>query len=302
MIKNYRFFYLILVFCVLLFSGCFSATPKINSLKILNKILVQTDCLRFPETILILFKKNVLVLKNKIKSISEYEHKVTFGKISDEKKLASVLNFDNSANMTETTLYNTGGRIEVKNTFKYDANGNVAERTCYYPDGSVKFKEIFEYKYDNSDNVISAKITNTSNNSMLSCTFKYNESNNIVERNVYNADGSLDGKQSYKYADNGNLIDITEYKPDGSILARVEYVYNDKILLTAIKRNVLNRNDRWAYSYDNDGNIIEEDTEVDGKTTLTKFKYGDKGLLIEADFCNRAKEPEFITKYEYEKY
>ncbi|MEZ7892567.1 MAG: hypothetical protein QMC67_12540 [Candidatus Wallbacteria bacterium] len=300
MFKKILFFIFLILFFTASLTGCFSSAPKINSLKLLNKLLVQTDLIILPETILINLKKAELVLKNNIKTIKEYQHKASFGKASEERKQTISMIFDNSANLTELIKYNENSGIDVKNVLKYDDKGNIIERICYNADGSMKFKEDIEYKYDNSSNVTEAKIKNSSDNSSMILSFVYNDKGYLIERTLYSKDGSIDSKQTYIYADNGSLVNVTEYAPNGSIMAKVEYIYNENFFITEIKRTISSSTDKWLYSYDNSGNVSEENAEIKNKTSITKFKYDDKRLILQTDFCNIAKEPEIITKYEYE--
>lgn len=182
--------------------------------------------------------------------------------------LTSEKHFDEMGNVTKdiTVEYNPE---EYSYSYEYDENGRIVKETTYWSDGSSlrQFEQSLVYKYDEAGNLIlqSVYFDEALQKPFYTYHSEYNENGQQILYYVKN-DG-FDGEIGYKieydpvlntedeYCDNGYgtlyLSTHKEYSTTGELLL-VRY-YNEN------GDNTLTCQYAYDYTYDQDGNVIEQE-------------------------------------------
>lgn len=171
----------------------------------------------------------------------------------------------------------------LKSLSDYDKNGNEIQQIYYQSDGS---KTTVNFEYDKSGNLLKA----TDNEGIrLESIYK----NNLVieEKTRYE-------KITYEYNDKGDLTNEKTYDDDGQLDDWKRYVYeydNDKVL----KKETYERQGEQeqlvaihTYSYNKNGQVVEEDLKGIYDQRNTKSEYSTNGNLkqtTELAFGNKEK-------------
>jgi hypothetical protein len=112
----------------------------------------------------------------------------------------------------------------------------------------------------------------------------YNDTGNIEEEIQYKSDGVVHLRRTYEYDATDKLLE--EFLYDANDVALNKYLFRYDLRGLLSERIVFKKNDKWQYTYDKAGNLIEEkgiksDGKIDG---ITEYQYNDSGkLIIETD-------------------
>lgn len=194
----------------------------------------------------------------------------------------------------EITDYDSDDRKKQHKTIKYNKNSIIFEAINeYYYNDDLFRKTII--KYDDKGNKISElsyqdnKVTSEYNT-----TNKYNDKNQLVQTITYLT------KDSDLYIDTITAIIIYEYDKDGNTILKkykkggLSIPYNKEKLVYVIATK---------YKYNDKGSVIEK-IEYDEKceptgTWMYEYKYNEKELIIEKATYQDG-EPKYMLVYEYE--
>src|SRR5690349_19391792 len=96
-------------------------------------------------------KLHQLVLKNKIKSITEFRTESHLG-INQKEVNSHVELFNERGLRTKETIFNTDGNIDVIITYEYDKNENLTVAKAVSKDNSLVYKKTFSYDVHDNRN------------------------------------------------------------------------------------------------------------------------------------------------------
>lgn len=183
-------------------------------------------------------------------------------KISDDKKTV----IENDVNNVSSTLIkydgnilyreilNKDGQTAGKTMYTYNSEGFILKRELYF--GEIKaLDEVYEFKQDKTGNV---KYYASDGTLMSNSEFRLNSQNSLIEELKYNSKGETEQKYEYTYDSKGRMIE-------------------ERIIFQNEQKTVTN------YSYDENDNIIEEQTKDNGGNILSynKFAYEGKKVIEE---------------------
>jgi hypothetical protein len=183
--------------------------------------------------------------------------------------------------------------------YRYDAQQRMAEAHYLTPTGEIAQKKIFQYltnalPTDNNTlremlNALPSEIIFYRNPSTIGYRDVYSfrePSAFLVQKIRYRADSTVEQREEYRYDTKGQIIErllyagISVAKPSGELVSRT------------------------VYSYDVQGNLLEETNIHENTTALSKQKhrYDQTGLRVETQYFWSAKPPLRLTsvrKYLY---
>lgn len=156
-------------------------------------------------------------------------------------------------------------------------------------------------------------------------TYTYNRKGLCTERREYDAERMLFFRYRFKYDRWGNQIEEQSIAPDGTLTSLSRSTYNEQGHEVEKRLRRGESADHIKYTYDNRGNVIEEEKktngafsvrrlyryddhnnkiedtqfEQDGSVTTQRFeyKYDSNGLLLEEQIFNRENQP--TTRYAF---
>jgi hypothetical protein len=194
-------------------------------------------------------KEQAMVLKNKIKTITEYRSNVFLG-VKQTEQLSEVKTYNGRGLKTREVAYTNDGAIDLiityqydtkdnliakvavnndnnlifKDTRSYDAKNNRKELYHYLPDGTYKYKNIASY----DDNYRMTELAWYWPTGFVSKNvYSYNGFNKISDTE-YSANGKITYEWEFKYNPNDNLIEATQYYPGNILTRKITYEYNSQ--------------------------------------------------------------------------
>jgi|GEM_PF-4329593 len=156
----------------------------------------------------------------------------------------SMINYDENGSITEIVVYSENDEINSRYTYKYDANGKKLER-IQYSDGTLYNK--FVFNYDATGKFVSMKCGYPETE--IYCTAlpdKSDAKGNITVFKLNYTDESIDITCKY---DNNNVTSISI----GGEEVEIKYDSENRIIKDIV----------GEYSYDNNGNLIQNGTDED---------------------------------------
>lgn len=182
-----------------------------------------------------------------------------------------------------------GRKVEI--TYTYDEYHNLTSITEGH-----KEKEMHEYEYDKEGNILVERLKDESSTTVN----KYNPKGELVEKKILVDKGSVlytwryefyaDGKpyRTSIYNDDGTLFQYTEtiyegenistetsYQPDCDPLTK-KYKYDEHNNVISIEEYHTITN----FEYDENGHVISELENSNGRITSKKYRYDSKGNII----------------------
>ncbi|MGF7216963.1 hypothetical protein GGR92_003130 [Spirosoma lacussanchae] len=238
--------------------------------------------------------------KNRIQQILTYRIDLA----TNDSSLTEHKFYDNLGNLIERRQYDSMGKLRYKGIFDYNDKGLCTQETGY--DGNSNLLQLFIYTYDKNGNqtdyqqlspdkkiwVHQKSVFNSQGQRIklynhseerggfyLSATFAYDSAGRAVSSTTYSIDGDTGSSDEYRYDDSGNLIETYQVMGDQKTLV-YKNRYNEKNQLT--EKQYYQRNQhitngrpqavpsdrRMLFTYDTEGNVIDESTW--NKTTLVK--------------------------------
>lgn len=156
--------------------------------------------------------------------------------------------------------YTSYGDVLGEIEYTYDDYGNML--TYSYKDSIL----YWEYVYDNEGNIVKKKrYSNADNSYVYYDEYTYdNDGNVLVDKQWMDSEVYL-GCTAYNYDEQGNLLHQTEYDSEGRVKKEDIYSFDDKGNVLTKETNTFNtefevplRSWITQYSYDDQGNLIEE--------------------------------------------
>lgn len=163
--------------------------------------------------------------------VENWLYRYNNGVEENEGRKISTIKYDREKNMVETEVYDQEGVLTERYTYAYDNKGNRVETIKYSPEGRVESR--FSYEYDDK-----GRKTRTME---------------------YKANGTLLKKYVYKYDDDDNLTEEIWYTPKDKVEQRFVYSYKNGKKTEGY--NYSGKGElyyKYAYTYDDDGNLEEE--------------------------------------------
>lgn len=253
--------------------------------------------------------------------------------------IKSIFNYDTKGQLVGSYEYEfSHWRPQKRTIYKYNINGKVIEHKILVlidsaivnKDISTISKDIYNSSvanvYDEKGNHIESNYYNDNGSLSSKQKYKYDKQNNNIEWAEYYSDGSLKRKEKYSYDGNGNLISYLNYRFDGSLLIGYTFNYDERgniihdsslIAVLGDQHNYIyddsNRlieessfNSRTTYSFDGNGNVVEESQYIGTLLRLDdKYEYDSHGNITGytryAANGDIVKEKSVTWKYEYDK-
>lgn len=217
-----------------------------------------------------------MVLKHRIKNITDYKTDIQFG-VEQKEQISHIRNFDENGWKQKETTY-SDGTITSSITFEYDKNGNLLTINAIEPDSSVLFKVTMNYYENNLRKEYYFYLPDGTYKYRNFAT--YDKSGKMTELKYYWPDG-LKAINKYKYDGNKKTED-TEYAPDGKF--RYKWIYNyDKNdnLIEAIQYYPGNKiNGKIIYEYDLNNQLVKQTIYFEESVTnIFTFTYNEKKIL-----------------------
>ena len=164
----------------------------------------------------------------------------------------TVVKYDGNIMFREIT--DKAGQPAGKTLYTYNNEGFISKRELYF--GNVKaLDEVYEFGNYESGEVINYSADGTL---MSKSIFKLNSQRKIIEELKFNSKGEVEQKYEYTYDSKGRMIE-------------------ERIIMSNEQKTITN------YSYDENSNIIEEQTKDNSGNILSynKFAYEGNKLIEE---------------------
>lgn len=240
-----------------------------------------------------------MVVKYRIKSITDYKIDIDFG-VEQKEQMIHVRNFDeNGLKQKETTF--TNGFLTSSRTFEYDNNGNLLTVNAIEPDSSIMFKAVMNYYENNLRKEYYFYLPSGAYKYRNLAT--YDKEGKMTELQYFWPDG-LKAVNKYKYEGDRKTED-TEYAPDGKFRYNWIYKYDKKDNLTeAVQYYPDNKlNGKIIYEYDQNNLLVKQTVYVEEfLSTIMGFTYNDKKLLSGKTETTPGGRLSAKYRYEYEYY
>ncbi len=173
--------------------------------------------------------------------------------------------FDTEETRVQETYYSKSGGVKQYVDYRYDVDGEMTERAFYmrndhmvtrFYDAAAGCSAIehipCQLRTELGSQEALRYISYENGNVREFATAQYDENGNRIREVIYFADGSPMYSYEYEYDVTGNMTLETVYDTDGVLL----------------------NTGRFAYRYDEHGNVIEQRRYQNGKFTgLTRYKY-----------------------------
>lgn len=201
--------------------------------------------------------------------------------------------------MLRRDTYDTGGNLAWSLVYQYDEQGRMSGVTSYDAAGiqtgyvevlyNAAGQEIQSYSYCLDDETLdpvvysydaAGRMEREENyfHGALDCYFidQYNEMDQVVRSDGYYSDGELIGYTLYTYDDDGNKTQGNTYTSRGELETRSEWIYD------STERNIEyidygtdgTEYYRMVFTYNEEGNVIQEETWAGETRTVTYIQYG----------------------------
>ncbi len=181
-------------------------------------------------------------------------------------------NFDTLTGRQLSTQVISNDSIKFEAFFKFDKYKNLIEQTNIRHGDTTSGR--FEYMYDREGRVILKKQIDNSKHGINETTneFKYDSEGNLFEL-ISKSEVFGEMKSTYEYNGKNRIKKITVYK-SGQMDKETSFdnFYN-KTLVRFYKSNALNKEIKYEYEFDKNGNWIQRDT-------FMKEHFGDKKTVL----------------------
>ncbi len=178
----------------------------------------------------------------------------------------TVVKYDGNIMFREIT--DKAGQPAGKTLYTYNNEGFISKRELYF--GNVKaLDEVYEFGNYESGEVINYSADGTL---MSKSIFKLNSQRKLIEELKFNSKGEVEQKYEYTYDSKGRMIE-------------------ERIIMSNEQKTITN------YSYDENSNIIEEQTKDNSGNILSynKFAYEGNKLIEELRDSRDIKLKKFYT-------
>lgn len=251
------------------------------------------------------------------------------------------LNDELKGRVVSYRIINYLAALDLGEIFPSDVIG--AEGKIVYNEKGYRIEEFWrfneetsrkEYCYDNNDNCVELISFKPNNEIEERGIFVYDKNGVLMEELYYNANNNLFSRLEYTFDENGNLIQLSEYDPNGVLeesqkskfkdgleqerytyyydvhnvlITKYEYRYNKhgKLIEGILFDDAKNLLGRWVYTYDEQQNLISEES-FDSEGILVEkrtydYKYDEKNNWTErVTYDGEENEPRVITKRQFE--
>lgn len=264
-------------------------------------ILLSCICISsFSQQITTAEKEKECVLKNGIKTISQYSHKFVKGEPSPEGVLISKSLFDQKGNLIEKISYNREGKETLILKYKYDQNDQKVEFYSLDINEKSTLKQSFVYRNGNKiSETINEEIVSDSKTVNIDFLIKYIYKDNKLSSIVKTDKATFEKTNTWNYTYQGNKIIEEEFDVKNTPIKTTESIYdkNNQLIketltylqkknakgevlsistsykynqnglqIEAIKQTNTSLTEKVTYEYDNNNNIIEIAKEIPNKT------------------------------------
>ncbi|EIO5735577.1 hypothetical protein LQW06_000488 [Listeria monocytogenes] len=206
------------------------------------------------------------LLNNQVfKGFDDKQYQYTY---NSENQITSVVDKESKATLT----YNQYGDLisytdQNQNMLQYQYD-NIGRRIgLTYPDGTQT-----KYEYDLNDNLVkvSSQQAGTSSTSQTDITtYAYDLLGNLLTTSLPN--GSV---TSYSYDANNQIEQLKTISKTGTVLSNIEYAYNER------------------------GNIISENSTIDGNNTMKTYTYDEEEQLVSSKHVSDSTTKEYSYLYD----
>ena len=267
-------------------------------------------------------KNKLTVVREKIKSQTNYDHNFIKNKPSSKGnktsyteyntkgdvvkfityKLLDTLTYekyiyDETGKRTDYTKHKGGSKnVAYQKISKYDKDGNLILEHGF--DGSEKFKNT--YKYDDAGKLLEIKYfqDNTLNERRT-----FNNKADITEVTVYNSSEQVTSYMALKYNSDGEIVEEVVFDANRNPIEKKLYVYNsDSKVISEVKYRLEEFYYKLTYLYDSRGDLINIDEEsITNKRFVKKsFAYDTSGNLAEMKWRRKPGEQFNQRNYSYD--
>ena len=121
-------------------------------------------------------------VEHKIKSITEYKHKVLFGEPEKEgvKEYLTILKYDSLGKLQDKSKYKGDGSLYEKYSYQYDSSGRTSIENKYEWYKDFKNPTVTYFSYNKKGNIIEHKEIWDKTTTFLQ-TYSYDSSGNLTE-------------------------------------------------------------------------------------------------------------------------
>ncbi|MBI4547290.1 MAG: hypothetical protein HY707_04865, partial [Ignavibacteriae bacterium] len=241
------------------------------------------------------------IAKAKIKTISHYTYKYSFGKLDSIGIKTAFCKYDQQGNRVEDQEFGRDGKLQYRWIIEYDGLGRVSDATCRNEkSGDQSIDQKITYRYDDKSNV---KIT------------KYNYLGKVEQSELLKCDRFgdvvVDNGEDCKvnFDEQGKRIDSSCFNEYGRIKTRILYKYDLRgMLLETIRYTYIPAgSEPPAFTeisiYDSNGIVTEKRKNVQQYSDKNCiYKYARDGMMLEWTEYDRFDEPKEFHKFVYEYY
>ena len=260
------------------------------------------------------FSENQKAFRTRIKSITEYYHAVSYGKVDSIGIKSKYKLYDTFGNKVLEINYSNSKKskkdeIYSKKEFIYNCKNNLKERIEMDSNNKIVIHEY--YFYNDLGLLKELDHQNPIGKGSNNVYYKYNSNNLLSEKTQYDNDGKFQHKEVFEYDSLNNVKKFKKFDSNSRLIKSENYNYDKASNLTKKEEyNFAYRSDReitiyiYTYKYDIEGNLIEECeylpkyfyAERKTPSFFIKNKYNDNGEKIESEMNNQG-----IIKFIYDK-
>jgi hypothetical protein len=270
-------------------------TPAIAYLLLLNSVFScsRSKNIKTPEE-----KERAMIVKNKIKTITEYRTSVFLG-VNQKEQFSRVRHFNNSGFIIGETDYKPDGNIDCMVSYEYDKKGNLITTTAINPDSSLLFRET--KRYDDHNNRKELYFFLPDGSYKYRNIASYNGTGRMAELAWYWPEG-FKSKNKYEY-EGGKKISDTEYDAKGNLTYKWIYRYDSaEHLIDAIQYDssgTVNR--KICYEFNKKKQTVKEKCYVgEYLQNSNSFLYDERGLLLSKTLFSSSGRITAVFRYQYD--
>ncbi|GEM_PF-1127162 len=228
---------------------------------------------------------------------------ISKGDIFSEETLAHYLFFDNEGSILHKSLLN--GRYLEEWIRKFDKMGWVVEdKHTFIPFNAFV---TINYSFDGEGNLLESAIFDLDGTEERKNIYTYNDRGKPIKQEVFFRglkDLYLNTYSIFGYDEEERLINEATYLNDGRIISKIVHSYDGK---KEIERQDISQTVEgkpviilYKFSYDGQGNIMEEKIFINGKyKNSKKYRYDSEGRLTEQKIIGENDRVEGYLKFTY---
>ncbi|MBQ9471011.1 MAG: hypothetical protein IJU72_08690 [Bacteroidales bacterium] len=246
-----------------------------------------------------------LIVKNKVKSVSQWNHKIVKDKVDPKGYISVITTYDSNGNVVQVENLKSDGSKSSTHEYTYDKNGNKVAYVQHQLLGgkwTMSYRQIITYDH-NGRKVAEDGFDGTTNYKILLTYYPDGKQESITKSNAF---GRVDEKWIYthngnetrievqkqgkpnrtvikKFDSKGQLTEETTLKPDGSELNKSLFGYDGNGAITT-KEEFYGGKPKAKYDYKYSGTNLTEITQTatDGKPIVFRsYKYDKQGNMVE---------------------